>query len=529
MGVGDMSAPVTTTSPTTPKQLKCEQCGESLAAESGFKSELTAKCDAQAVFCNQDCAEDFVMGGEIEGGMGGGMGGGVWEEAWEAGWEEAWEAGMDILTGTPPPGTMAMYTAPSPVAAPGVAYPGAVDVSEVYAQLPATVPTTSPLAPEMSPRVYFTVLECDPTHTLTWHETAVAVSSGALWDPDSRRWYAPNESVANRVRERLAEGDMSAFTMAEIGKPIFDPYTGEPKNEAARIIRSKKKPKKKPDPEEAAKQLLLTGESAPVTTTTPTTPKQLKCEQCGESLAIEGKPIREEDSGGRGCRASFASNDFDCMVMDGDSSSSTPFRLGRATFGSSNSEFGSANSSISRRASFSSAASNSSARGGFVSSDSTQWTEGLQLPNVDLAESHPAEVLHLGHPHLFAKSCYPCGIEARAQAEEPRESHARQRRLRRLQDIRGEERAKKDAQEQKEAAEEAEAAEAAETAEAAEAAEAAAAAEAAEAAAVAREAIRKAICTATSFGIRMSEEELLVIMLSSMEEANSKQQQQPAQ
>jgi hypothetical protein len=49
---------------------------------------------------------------------------------------------------------------------------------------------------------------------------------------------------------------------AESEKPIFDPYTGEPKNEAARIIRSKKKP----DPditryplEEAAKQLLLTG------------------------------------------------------------------------------------------------------------------------------------------------------------------------------------------------------------------------------------------------------------------------------
>jgi hypothetical protein len=121
------------------------------------------------------------------------------------------------------------------------------------------------------------------------------------------------------------------------------------------------------------------------------------------------------------------------MVKDSDSSSSTPFRLGRAIFGSSNSEFGSANSSISRRASFSSAgsfgstpgskskhgsaASNSSARGSFVSSDSTHWTEGLQLQ---------AEMLRLGHPHLFAKSCYPFGIEAQAQAEEPRESHARQ-------------------------------------------------------------------------------------------------------
>jgi hypothetical protein len=137
-----------------------------------------------------------------------------------------------------------------------------------------------------------------------------------------------------------------------------------------------------------------------------------------EDYLIEGNPIREDFEDPGGCRASFASDDFDCRVKDSDSSSSsssTPFRLGRATFGSSNSEFGSANSSISRRASFSSAASNSSAHGGFALSDSTHWTEGLQLPNVDLetlvqAESHPAEGLRLGHPHLFGKMMYPCGI-----------------------------------------------------------------------------------------------------------------------
>jgi hypothetical protein len=62
---------------------------------------------------------------------------------------------------------------------------------------------------------------------------------------------------------------------AESEKPIFDPYTGEPKNEAARIIRSKKKPKKKPDPEEeAAKQLLLTGEHD-LSTSEPEPPQSL--------------------------------------------------------------------------------------------------------------------------------------------------------------------------------------------------------------------------------------------------------------
>jgi hypothetical protein len=144
-----------------------------------------------------------------------------------------------------------------------------------------------------------------------------------------------------------------------------------------------------------------------------------------DNYLIEGKPIREEledsfeDSGGRGCRASFASDDFDlgdCMVKDSDSSSSTPFCLGKAIFGSSNSEFGSANSSISRRNSFSSAgsfgstpgskskygsaASNSSARGGFASSDSTQWTEGLQLPNVDLQTLVQAASLDETEPRL---------------------------------------------------------------------------------------------------------------------------------